>query len=340
MRVTRVCGALLLLAGCPSKRVDGPGLTGPIAGVGCPSAAQVYVASYVQPAEGERGHTGWVLPLHNARVASIEGQPAYATVDPAAATAAGVPAPPATVWVLPPNAPMCKATVGAYYAAAIDAATPNLAYGVELTGCPAPADPSDAVAIALVSDQQPSECRPLPPQPVAARLGEVDARNQWTRPTKETPIPPVFAPAVPAKRCVAPDCETLWSVAEVAVDKKPVAWAAAINWLTIPAGSTPEAACTWPVETFSGFFVAGPDGAPVKVTEGQDHPLALTVVLADRGGPKVLLAEGIGEYAAYDLAAGAATLGRHLVWLVADPAAYAAVDRIGPDCAGETAPAP
>jgi hypothetical protein len=328
MRLLLVGGLLSLVAGCPAKRVDAPAT---VAGVGCPSAANVYVASYAQPPEGEQGHTGWVLPLHDVKVAAVPPGASYTNLDAAAARDAGVPQPPATIWLMPRSGPLCKATVGRYYAAVIEGAVPNIAYGVELSGCAAPADPSDADAIALVSDAPPSECRPLAPQPIATRLGEIDDKGQWSRPTKETPIPPAFAPVIPPNTC--PDCETLWSVAEVAVDGKPVAWSAAVNWLSIPARAGPETQCTWAIKTFSGFFVAGPDGAPVKVSEGQEHPLALSVVLADRGGAKVLLAQGIGEYAAYDLATGAATLGRHLVWLIAEPAAYATVDRIGPECA-------
>jgi hypothetical protein len=77
----------------------------------------------------------------------------------------------------------------------------------------------------------------------------------------------------------------------------------------------------------------------VKLTEGQDHPLLLTAVLADRGGAKALVAEGPGEYTVYDLTAGA-RVARHLVWLRLPPEAYAIDERIGPSCGGEAAGAP
>ncbi len=331
MRSAYVVPVLLLVGGCP-KKSPGPVVTAP-PGVGCPAASAVHVASYVQPPEGEQGHTGWVLPLHDAKVASVEGQPGFASIDLPTATAAGMPAPPAQhVWLMPPNAPMCKATVGRPYAAAIDVPTPNVAYGVELTGCPAPKDAGDAVAIALVSEPPPSECQAIAPKPVAARLGTTDDQGQWSRPTKETPIPPAFAKVVPQKTCTAPDCEMLWSVAEVSIGDAPVAWAGAVNWVRIPAGAAPSTQCEWQVETFSGFFVAGPDGTPTQITEGQDHPLLLTAVLADRSGPKALLATGVGEYATFDLAGGRATLARHLVWLIDHPESYGQLDRLGPDC--------
>jgi hypothetical protein len=327
--------AVLALGACPAKRPNEPSQVGAGvgAGVGCPSASGVYVASYVRPGEDGKGHTGWVLPLHDAKVATLEGVAEFAPVDAAAATAAGVPAPPQNLWLLLPNMAPCKATIGGYYAAAIDAPTPNVAYGAELTGCPAPPDPSDAVAIALVSDEVPAQCKPHAPRPVAARLGETDKANVWWRPTKETPIPPAFAKVVPEKDCKAPDCEKLWSIASVDVGGKPVAWAGAVNWLAIPPGAKPASQCDWKAETFAGFFVTSADGTPVKVPPVEpDHPLVLTAVLVDAGGARVVLAEGTGEYAAYDLANGEAKLGRHLVWLVDGPEAYGAVDRIGPDC--------
>jgi hypothetical protein len=319
------------------------------------------MASYLSPEEGAKegaketakeGHTGWVLPLHDKVADSIEGVPEYQTIDAAAAGAAGVPAPPKVVWLLAPAGP-CKATVGSYYAAAIEGPPANVAYGVELSGCAAPPDASDASAIVLTYDGgivdagAPSDCKVVPPRPIAARLGEHDAKGQWSRPAKETPIPPAFAKVVPDRPCAPPDCEKLWSIAQVDVGGQPVAWAGAVNWLSIPPSASGEAAklqddgggaagsdkqCDWKVERFSGFFIPGPDGTPVKVTEAQDHPLVLTAVLADSGGAKVMIATAPGEYTTYDLGGGAARVGRHLVWLIPHPESYADVDQLGPQC--------
>lgn len=345
--------AATLCAACPQKRGGG----GPAAqpGLGCPSASAVYLASYLTPEEGGKeagkeapreprgeGHTGWVLPLHDKVVDSIEGVPDYQAIDAATAGAAGVPAPPRIAWLLAPGGP-CKATVGGYYAAAVDGPPANIAYGVELTGCAAPPEGSEGSAIVLTYDSSiaqagapdagaPTDCKLVPPRPVAARLGEHDAKGTWSRPTKETPIPPAFAGVVPDRPCEPPGCEKLWSIAQVDVGGKPVAWAGAVNWLTIPAGEGPDPQCSWKVDRFSGFFVAGPDGTPVKVTEAQDHPLLLTAVLADSGGAKAMIAAAPGEYTTYDLGGGAARVGRHLVWLHPGPDAYAEVDRLGPVC--------
>jgi hypothetical protein len=297
------------------------------------------MASYLSPEEGGKGHTGWVLPLHDKVVDSIEGVPDYQTIDEAAATAAGVPAPPRVAWLLAPSGP-CKATIGAHYAAAVDGPPPNLAYGVELSGCAAPPEASagDASAIVLTYDAgvadagAPADCKPVPPRLVAARLGEHDDKGTWSRPTKETPIPPAFAKIVPDRPCAPADCEKLWSIAQVEVSGQPVAWAGAVNWLTIPPGEGPDKQCEWKAERFSGFFVAGPDGTPAKVTEAQEHPLVLLAVLADAGGAKVMIATAPGEYTTYDLGGGAARVGRHLVWLRPHPESYVEVDQLGPQC--------
>ena len=163
---------------------------------------------------------------------------------------------------------------------------------------------------------------------MAARLGELSAQKRWTPPTKATPIPAALAPVIPEHACVAPGCEMLWSIVQVSIGTQVIAWGGTVNWLHPDA--TPE--CSWATETFSGFFAAGPDGKPMKITEGQDHPLILTGVLADRTGPKVLLAEGAGEYTTYDLSSGAPVVGHHLVWLLAPAEAYVVDDRIGPEC--------
>jgi len=327
---------LLSVTACPQKRGGGgpPAASGP----GCPPASAVHMASYLTPEEGSKeGHTGWVLPLHDKVVPSIQGVPDYQTIDAATAAAAGVPAPPKVAWLLAPGGP-CKLTIGGYYAAAIDGPPANLAYGVELSGCAAPPDGSDGSAIVLTYDAgiadagAPSDCKLVPPRPIAARLGQTDDKGTWSRPTKETPIPPVFTKVVPDRPCAAPGCEKLWSIAQVDVGGKPVAWAGAVNWVAIPPGDGPDKQCSWKVDRFSGFFVAGPDGAPVQVTEAQDHPLVLAAVLADAGGAKVMVATAPGEYTTYDLGGGAARVGRHLVWLAAPAEAYAEDDHLGPAC--------
>jgi hypothetical protein len=305
----------------------------------------VFVASYLTQDEhgagdASAGHTGWVLPLHDLKVQTIANQPEYATIDATTAGALGVPVAPSAIWLMAPGQPPCKATIGSYYGAAVESTIPNVTYGVELAGCAAPPkdQQQEAEVIALVSEQAPTDCHVLAPQPVAARLGETDAQKHWQRPTKETPIPPVFAAVIPPHDCRAPGCETLWAIAQVDVASRPVAWAGAVNWLTIPPNTSPASQCDWKADTFAGFFVAGPDGRAVKVTEGQDHPLLLSAVLADRTGAKALVAEGSGEYTTYELAGGAAKVARHVVWLVLPPAAYAVDERIGPSCDADAEP--
>ena len=323
-------GLAVALAACPPKPANQPPPPAPVlGGVGCPDASGVYVASYVQPAEGARtGHTGWVLPLLDKQLAAPPAPgPEYQQLDAASAAAAGIPAPPQNLWVLVPGQAACKPQLGGYYAVNVETQPPNVTFGIELNGCPPPQS-QDGEAIVLVSDQPPNECHIEPPRPVATRLGESNAQKQWSPPTKQTPIPAALAPAIPNHDCTAPGCEMLWSIVEVNVGGQPVAWGGTVNWLHPDA--SPQ--CSWATETFSGFFALGADGKPAKITDGQDHPLILTGVLADKTGPKVLLAEGAGEYTTYDLANGRATMSRHLVWLIAPADAYAVDDRIGPEC--------
>lgn len=328
----RQVALLLVLAACPAKQgpQPPPPQTGPQAGVGCPRASDVYMAQYIGP-QGQ-GSTGWTLPLHDVTVDSVAHLPPFAAIDRAAAAAAGVPAAPAAVWLLPSNGPLCKATVGGYYAAAIDAETKNVSYGVTLTGCPAPGQNDDSVGIAMVSVEPPNQCQLVPPGLAAARLGDTTPQNVWVRPTKETPMPPQFAALVPDRACGAPDCEKLWSVGRVDVAGKPVAWSGAVNWVEIPQGSPPSAQCTWRVDTFSALYVEGPAGqGSVKLDEAR-HPLVLALVLADQKGAKVLLADGVGEYATWDYGDGRPTLGHHVTWFLDDAAAYGTADHLGPRC--------
>lgn len=324
----------VLAAGCPKQAARAP--AAPV-GVGCPPASGVYLASYLASEPGAKapGHTGWVLPLHDRVVDSLDGVPEYATIDAATAQAAGVPAPPPNLWLMLPQqgggmAPPCRATLGNYYAAAIDAPTKNIAYGIELAGCNPPADANLELAVALASAEPPGQCAVVAPKPAGARFGEVDKDGRWSPPApgKDTPIPPAIAALVPERACTG-SCERLWSFGQVELGGKPVAWGGVVNWLAVGDAATP---CAWKAETWSGMFVAGPDGAPVAVEEAQDHPLSLFGVLVDGGGAKVVLATGPGEYTAYDYANGAVTAGRHLVWLRPHPDSYTEARQLGPEC--------
>jgi hypothetical protein len=62
MKLALAAMAVSLLAACPKR---GGGSTAPdvTTGAGCPAASGVYLASYLQPPDGGKGHAGWVLPL-------------------------------------------------------------------------------------------------------------------------------------------------------------------------------------------------------------------------------------------------------------------------------------
>src|SRR5262245_33974991 len=102
------CVFLLVLAACPPPGA-GAGAQPPggavAAGAGCPTADNVYVASYLasdDPA-APASHTGWVLPLFDQKVDSLGGQPEYVALDAEAAAAKGVPAAPPSVWLMTPG---------------------------------------------------------------------------------------------------------------------------------------------------------------------------------------------------------------------------------------------
>ena len=319
-----LCSVVLALAACPKKGTP----TEPQSVAGCPSAAGVFVASYVSQ-EGGSGRSGWVVPLHAAPLQDGAQVADYASIDAAAASAAGVPAAPAgTVWLATSTGAPCQAKLGSYYAAKFEGPPASVLYGVELDGCAAPKNPEEAGGIVMISEQAPSGCRFEVPQPIAGRLGQMDAKKVWQRPAKESPLPAPLAAALPQKQCSSPACEPLWAFAEVKIGGQTVAWTGAINWLQI---NNEPAQCAWTAERESGFWIPA-DGAAVKVTEGQDHSLPLIAVLADGAGAKVALAEANGQYATYDLGPGRATLGHRVVWMLAPPQAWEAVDHLGPIC--------
>jgi hypothetical protein len=316
------CCALLVLAACPKKGTQSTVQ----AGGGCPSASGVFVASYVSQDAG-KGRSGWVVPLYAAPLADPQVAD-YASIEASAASAAGVPAAPTgTLWLQTSTGASCRGKLGSYYVAKIDGPPTSVSYGIELDGCPAPKNPEEAGGIVLVTEQEPSGCRFEVPQPIAGRLGTVDAQKKWQRPTKESPVPAALASALPQKPCNAPDCETLWAFAEVKVGGQTVAWTGAINWLDV---RDPDQ-CSWQAQRDSGFWIPT-DGGATKVTEGQEHSLPLLAVLADGTGAKVALAEANGLYATYDLAPGRATLGRRVMWMIAPAEAWQAIDNLGPLC--------
>jgi hypothetical protein len=293
----------------------------------------VYVASFVTQDAG-KGRTGWVVPLHAMTVEPGATVADYASIDAATASASGVPAAPTgTVWLATASGTPCRGKVGSYYAAKIDGPPASISYGFELDGCLAPSNADEAGGIVLATEQAPTACRFEAPQPVAARLGTMDEHKRWQPPASERPIPPALASVIPAKDCKAPGCEMLWAFGEVRVADRTVAWSGAVNWLAVGA---PDKPCTWSAERFSGFFVPA-QGGVTKDTEGQDHPLVLSAALVDAQGAKVLLAEGPGTYATYDIASGAVALGRSVTWMIAPPDAWEAIDHIGPVCEPDAA---
>src|SRR5580704_10702686 len=234
----------------------------------CPAPDGVYIASFLSQ-DPAKGRSGWVLPLHAMPVepGASTKLPDWAVLDVTAASVSGVPvAPSGTLWLITPGAAACHViTLGHYYAAKLPGPPASLAYGVELEGCPAPADPQDSGGIAMVTDLPPDDCKLDAPRPVALRLGDEDGQKQWHRPVRQTPIPPALTAVLPQRTCLPPGCEQLWAIGEVDFAGRPVAWTGAINWLTID-NAAPSAQCTWKTERDSGTWIVGPDAKPGKLT--------------------------------------------------------------------------
>lgn len=255
----------------------------------------------------------------------------YTPIDAGTANAAGVPAVPAgNLWLVSGSTPPCQVKPGSYYLASLDG---NASYGLEIDGCAAPSDPQDASGVVMVSQEPPTSCVFQEPQSVAARLGQMTGPKSWQKPDQDKPIPPALAALVPAHDCTDPSCETLWAVGEVKVADKPVAWAAAVNWLAI---GDPVFTCDWKAERWSGFFVPDQAGNPVKVQT--KHPIALSAVLVDHTGARVLLADGPGEYASFDVTSDGATLGHDVTWMAASDDEWAQIDHLGPLCQPDATP--
>jgi len=329
------CSALALLGACgPKAKPTSAPPTGPTAvpipdGPGCPTGASVYVAVWRDATAGVSA--GWTLPLANRTSAATT--PAFQLLDEA--SAASLPARPAKLWLMPPGAPPCEATPGAAYADTVVDGPANDILGVQLTSkCPAPGKEQSQQLIALAADAAPTGCVAILPRPVAGRVGEAQG-SSWQILPQSTPMPPAVEAAVPQKECAAP-CERLWTVAQLELGGKPIAWDVAVEWLRVDPAQ-PDV-CQWSTEHDGGiYFAKAGGGAEILQHQHAVEPLHLGVLLADRSGPKVIVLEHIGEYATFDVGAGGASgaapaPARHLRWYVPNEELYAGDRKHGPYC--------
>src|SRR5512140_2365419 len=166
----RRAGLLLVLAACPPKNPQTAATKPEIPdGPPCPAANGVFTASFVTQ---ETGRNGWVMPVHAMQVdpGASEHLAEYQTLDPAAATASGVPpAPAGSLWLMTAAGQPCRASVGKPYAAKLPGPPASISYGYELEGCPAPQDQNESGGLVFVADQAPTGCQLAAPHPVAAR---------------------------------------------------------------------------------------------------------------------------------------------------------------------------
>lgn len=323
--------ALALAAACGPKAKPAPAVAPASAAVPipdgppCPAAEAVMIAVAHEAGPGVAAQ--WHLPLANRSTEETAAR--YRVLDAAAASAAGLPAPPPKLWLMSGGA-LCEASPGAYYSEVVIDGKANEILGVQLTTkCALPAADAAQQAVALLADVAPTGCVAILPRPVAGRVAE-EQNGQWSVLPQSTPIPPAVAAALPQKSCVAP-CETLWTVAQVDFAGKPVAWDVALEWLRVDAAQ-PDA-CQWASEGDGGVFWANPAGAVERVADGHAVvPLHLGALLADRGGAKVLVLEHIGEYATFDVASGTNKPARYLRWVQPNEELYGGDRKLGPYC--------
>ncbi len=273
-----------------------------------------------------------MLPVRDEKADSVAGISEFEELAPTSPQAADIARPTQAMWIMQPGLAPCRARIGKAYRAAIDVKdSPNISYGLELHGCPPPAEQDEDEAVVAGSPTSPGLCQ-IRPRSRSRRASAMSIRGTSGRATSRSRSRPASRRSAPQKTCTAPDCEMLWSFLQVDVAARPVAWSGAVNWMQTPAvPADVSAVCKYAIESFSGFFVPGPNNTATKVSDGQDHTLALTAVLADKTGAKVMLADGAGEYSTYDFQVdGSVKLARHVVWLLADAAAYGVDDRVGP----------
>jgi hypothetical protein len=323
--------AAALLAACKPRSPGPSAPTGPTAvpipdGPGCPAAAQVLVAVYREATDGVAAT--WTLPLGNR--SSVETAPRFAPLDEAAVAAASLPAPPAKLWLVAPGAPPCEATPGAWYSDTVVDGEPNDVLGVQLTtSCAAPAKDQPLQLIAVAADAAPTGCVAIVPRPIAGRVGEAKD-SSWQIVPQSTPLPPALEGALPQKKCGAP-CEKLWTASQLDFAGKPIAWDVALEWLGVDPAQ-PDV-CQWTSDREGGLWYADAGGAAVPLDHQKAQaPLHLGALLADRSGPKVLVLEHVGEYATFDVGAGAPQQARYLRWYAPNPEVYAGDRKLGPYC--------
>lgn len=324
--------ALALVAAACGPKAKSPPIAGGAAtgtagavpipeGPPCPAADAVMIAAVHDTGPGAPNR--WHLPLANRP--STATSPSYRVLDAAAASAAGVPAAPAKLWMMV-NGTLCEATAGDYYSSVVLDGPANEILGVQLTTkCALPSNEQPQLAVAFAAEAAPTGCVSILPRPVAGRVGD-DQNGRWSVLPQSTPIPDGLAAALPRKEC-QPPCEALWTVAQVDFGGKPVAWDATLEWLRV---DPQQDACSWASEGDGGVYLAA-TGARLD-DQHAVSPLHLATLLADRGGPKTLLLENVGEYTTVDLTAAPPRVARHLRWYLPNEELYAGDRKLGPYC--------
>ena len=295
----------------------------------CPAAAATVVARFDD-------HAGrWVLPLAGVSIQDPTGIEAYTTLDAAAAEAAHLPPPPATLWMDGRDGSWCKATPAAVYRALWNDGPTGLEYGVELdTACP-PGNHRDEPRVAVAAPRPPIGCHAETTDTVvSSRTVEWDqAKSTFTPPGDEvSPRELASVWLAPSEPCTGA-CLALWQVDALSARGRPVAWAIVQTWIT------PDTTNLCSSRAGSEFEIVvargSADGGGLAVVDSADEvrwstkdPIA---VLDDDGGPRVLVTGETGDDTTYEVAHPERPA-RTLRWGFPNEEDFAATHDLGPYC--------
>lgn len=320
-------GSLFAACGPPAPAVGPVGNAGALEA--CPQALAVHPAEFKVPPENEDypGAYGgmtygappiphWQIPLE-VEVTDWENPPpdsAYGPRDPSAVSAL-VTVPLGTeAWIYTSERDEpCRAPITGYYFGRDNLGGPDYSIlAAQAEGC-APTAALEAMSWAVIGDGDPSACR-------LARAGSIGGRvASWgddNLPTfGEAAAPPAtIAAAVPQKECVAPGCETLWN-ASTATAPGLEATEVTMTWVR-PVG---DDYCSWEEESDHSIYLGPPGGpltrAPLKLAEN-DAWMALSGVMHDGQGARLLLTHANGDYGVHAIEGGVIGAGTIQTWYV------------------------
>lgn len=304
--------ALALMAGCGGLRTQSTS-------GGCPGAMAIDLAQWAAPRPpDDSGKTApaWLVRLGHRVPGPDAPEPGPLPAYVVAKLGLG-PLPP-TVWLLRAGERACRGQIAGYVAELVDDGPRSIMISAVLTGCPGAAE-SYARGWVSLDEHEPLGCEVRLPEAVGERVGETSEAGFTVAPeTDASRLPDAWQDATPEGACDAP-CETLWSIATV--PGEPALHAVLVSEVVPNAD-----ACMVDDRSAFGLYATTPDGAqhllrgPTVDASGW-APLTYTTLagaLHDGAGNRVVLAVGLDDWSAYDLAAdGSLGAGRTVQFFVA-----------------------